>query len=426
MTPSSWHGTSTASLVGAATNNSIGMAGTAPGVRVLPLRVLGKCFGRDSDIQAAMRYAADIAVDGVPANPTPAKVINLSLGGNEACSAAYQATVDEVLARGVVVVAAAGNSAGEPVGSPASCNGVLAVAAVRHAGTKVGFSDLGAQIAIAAPGGNCVNIGANQPCLYPILAALNSGFTVPQNSVWSDSYDITVGTSFAAPLVAGVVGLMFSHQPMLTVAQVRTALQATARPFPSTGADNGPGDPTPVTNCVAPRAGVQQPQCYCPNPGAASYPLCGAGMLDAGAALNAAGATLAAIDSAPAAPVAGTSVTLNSSRSLAAPGTTIVAWNWSIVSGGGIVSAFSSSTNAATAALTPTAAGTAVVRLSVTDSAGGSATTTHTLVVSAAPSSPPPGNGGGGGGALSGLWLALLALAVAALARLQHRGRTGL
>jgi serine protease len=80
-TSSSWHGTTTASLVAARTNNSLGMAGTAPGVKVLPVRVLGKCFGYDSDIVAAMRWAAGIHIDGVPDNPNPAKVINLSLGG---------------------------------------------------------------------------------------------------------------------------------------------------------------------------------------------------------------------------------------------------------------------------------------------------------------------------------------------------------
>ena len=102
--PSSWHGTGTASLIGAATNNQLGMAGSAPGVRVLPVRVLGKCYGTDADIQAGILWAAGLPVDGVPANPNPARVINMSLGGTGACSAAYQSVVDRIVARGVVIV----------------------------------------------------------------------------------------------------------------------------------------------------------------------------------------------------------------------------------------------------------------------------------------------------------------------------------
>ena len=56
-------------------------------------------------------------------------------------------------------------------GSPANCTGVIAVAGLRHAGSKVGFSDLGPAISIAAPAGNCVNTAAGLPCLYPMLTA---------------------------------------------------------------------------------------------------------------------------------------------------------------------------------------------------------------------------------------------------------------
>ena len=154
---SSWHGTQLSGLVAALTDNGIGMAGAAPGARVLPVRVLGKCGGYDSDIVAGMRWAAGLGVPGAPANPHPARVINLSLGGDGACSAAYQEAVDEITAAGTVIVAAVGNSSGHAVASPANCRGVIAVAGLRHAGTKVGFSSLGPEVAISAPGGNCVN-----------------------------------------------------------------------------------------------------------------------------------------------------------------------------------------------------------------------------------------------------------------------------
>ena len=135
---SSWHGTQTAGLIGAATNNGVGMASIGRNVMILPVRVLGKCGGFSSDIQAAMLWAAGLHVPGVPDNTTPAKVINLSLGSSGSCGN-YQGTVNQVIAAGAVVVVAAGND-GLAVGSPANCAGVVGVAAVRQVGTKVGCS----------------------------------------------------------------------------------------------------------------------------------------------------------------------------------------------------------------------------------------------------------------------------------------------
>ncbi len=416
---SSWHGTATASLVGAAANNAVGMAGSAPGVRVLPVRVLGKCYGVDSDIQAGMRWAAGISVAGVPDNPNPAKVLNMSLGGSSACSASYQAVVDEILSRGVVIVAAAGNSAGGPVGTPASCRGVIAVAALRHVGTKVGFSDLGPEIAIAAPGGNCVNIGAGDACVYPILAANDTGTQGPVASSWSDSFKITVGTSFSSPLVAGTVALMYSAQPALTPAQARAALQSTARPFPTTGGDNG-SDPTPVQQCRAPSSGVDQLQCYC------NTSFCGAGMLDAGRAVSAVAVLRADPFLKTAAPQAGSPVDLDGAGSSAPAGRSIVSREWRVANGGGIVSAFNGPSNGTTVSLTPSAGGSFTVRLNVTDDQGNTAGTDLTVTVAGAPPTPTPtptptpvptpeATGGGGGGAMSWPWLGLLVLAVAVL-----------
>lgn len=414
---SSWHGTATASLVGAATDNAVGMAGVAPGVWVLPVRVLGKCFGSDADIQDGMRWAAGIPVPGVPDNPNPARVLNLSLGGDGACSAAYQAVVDEVLARGASIVVAAGNSAGLAVGTPGSCKGVVTVLALRHAGTKVGFSDLGPEITIAAPGGNCVDIGAGDACRYPILAATDSGTQGPVSSGWTDSYRASVGTSFSAPLVAGTAGLMYSVQPLLTSALARKVLQDSARSFPTSGADNG-SDPLSVRRCDQPNRyppnlyPVGDPnygrdlQCYC------TTALCGAGMLDAGAATATAAGPLAVVTAAPASPLVGAAVQLGSSASLVASGRRIVAYEWLLVSGGGSVTGFSSASNAATAALLPVAAGTVVVRLTLTDDLGTRGSSEQTITVADAPVAA----GGGGGGALSAGWLWLLAGAVGALA----------
>ncbi len=282
--PSSWHGTQVAGLVAATTHNGIGMASTAPGVRVLPVRVLGKCGGRDSDIIAGMRWAAGLPVPGVPENPHPARVINLSLGGEGVCSAAYRDAVDEITAAGAVIVAAAGNSSGHAVATPASCPGVIAVAGLRHVGTKVGFSSLGSEVAISAPGGNCVNEAAGSACLYPMLSTTDSGTTVPAGPAYTDSFNAAVGTSFSAPLVAGVAALLLSLDPGLTPAQVKDLLQRTARPFPAPGSLAAT---SATAECTLPQSTlggrpVDQLECYC------TATTCGAGMLDAAAALAAA------------------------------------------------------------------------------------------------------------------------------------------
>jgi serine protease len=286
---SSWHGTQTSGLIGALTNNGRGMASVGRNVRVLPVRALGKCGGFDSDIIAGMRWAAGLPVAGLPINPTPARVLNLSLGGDGACEAAYRDALTEITARGAVVVVSAGNSAGHAVSAPANCPGVIAVGGLRHVGTKVGFSDLGPEVALSAPAGNCVDVGFGDPCRYPILTTSNAGTTTPLadaagGSIYTDSFNATLGTSFSAPLVAGTAALMLSAQPALAPSALRTLLQDTARPFPTTGGENGDG--TSVPQCTVPQFNrstpVDQLQCYC------TTATCGAGMLDAGAAVAAA------------------------------------------------------------------------------------------------------------------------------------------
>ena len=232
---SSWHGTQTLGLVGATANNSVGIAGVGRNVNVLPVRVLGKCGGYDSDILVGMQWAAgvytpnELANLGLPANPNPAKVLSMSLGSTGACSQSYRDAMTRLTAAGVVVVASAGNTAGHAVSTPANCPGFIAVGGLRHVGNKVGFSDLGPEIAISAPGGNCVLLGATEPCLYPIMTTSNAGTTTPvagaAGAVYTDSFDApSLGTSFAAPLVAGTVGLMLSVKPSLTPADVRSML----------------------------------------------------------------------------------------------------------------------------------------------------------------------------------------------------------
>ncbi len=223
---STWHGTHVAGTIGAASNNGVGVTGINWVSKILPVRVLGRCGGYTSDIADGMRWAAGIAVAGAPVNPTPARVENLSLGGDGPCSSTFQSAVTDVVARGTVVVVAAGNSNADAANAqPASCNGVIAVAATMRNGGRASFSNYGSKVAIAAPGGG----GGTG-----ILSTLNSGSTTPG----ADSYAFYQGTSMASPHVAGVVSLMLSLDPSLTPAQVLQRLRTTARAFPSgTGAD---------------------------------------------------------------------------------------------------------------------------------------------------------------------------------------------
>ncbi|TXH40258.1 MAG: hypothetical protein E6Q92_08050 [Burkholderiaceae bacterium] len=247
---SSWHGTQVSGIVGALSNNGIGMTGMSWNAKLLPMRVLGKCGGYDSDIIAGMRWASGLSVDGTPANPNPAQVLNLSLGGSGSCSAAYSSAISEIRSKtNAVIVVAAGNSTGAAVGAPGNCSGVITVAGLRHVGSKVGYSDVGSEISIAAPGGNCVN--TNGSCLYPILSTANAGTTGPGASIYTDGINYGVGTSFAAPQVAGVVAMMRSVNPSMTADQVRTALQSTARTFPASGLLDGDGKA--LVACTAPQ-----------------------------------------------------------------------------------------------------------------------------------------------------------------------------
>ena len=403
-TVSSWHGTQVAGLIGAASDNGIGMASVGHNVMVLPVRVLGKCGGFDDDIQAAMRWVAGLSNDPV-VNPHPAKVINLSLGSTGACLHNYPAVIAELNAAGVSVVVAAGNETGRAVGEPANCAGAIAVAGLRHAGSKVGYSNLGPEVAVAAPAGNCVNLtGA---CLYPLLTTLNSGLTSPGSNTYSDSFSSSLGTSFAAPLVAGTVGLMLSVDPTLTPAQVKAALQASVRAFPAQ-TDNT------VPVCHAP-TNTDQSECYC------TTSTCGAGMLDAGAAVARIQAALAvptaAISASTLSPTAGDSVSLSGAASVATTGRTITGYQWAITSGGSLASLVGA-TDGVSATLATSAAGAVVVQLTVTDNTGASRSTTTSLTVAAPPvvvTPTPTSSGGGGGGALDGSWLLGLALAVLAL-----------
>lgn len=243
---SSWHGTVIAGQLGAVTNNNAGVAGINWQARILPVRVSGKCGASVADMVDGMRWAAGLPVAGAPANANPARVLVIGFasvraanGTMPSCDRAdadptiaaaarlYGDAIDELRARGVLIVAAAGNERAG-VGRPANCAGVFAVAATNRQGFKAIYSNFGPQVQLAAPGGDIDN-GAtcdNELADSGIVSTFNAGTTGPA----APAYGAVSGSSFAAPQVAGTAALMWAANPALSLAQLEAGLKASARP----------------------------------------------------------------------------------------------------------------------------------------------------------------------------------------------------
>ena len=226
---SSWHGTHVAGTIAAVTNNGSGVAGIAYGAKIVPVRVLGKCGGYTSDIADGIIWASGGTVSGVPNIAARAQVINMSLGGGGACDTTTQNAINSARSRGTVVVVAAGNESQNASNSnPANCSGVITVAATNRSGGRASYSNYGTIVDVAAPGGDS---GA------AILSTLNAGTKSPG----ADSYAGYMGTSMATPHVAAVVALMLSKNPNLTPDDVEARLKSSARPFPASCSGCGAG-----------------------------------------------------------------------------------------------------------------------------------------------------------------------------------------
>jgi len=219
----SWHGTHVSGTVGVGhTNNGAGVAGINWQVTLVPVRVLGKCGGTTSDINDAIRWAAGLPVPGVPDNPNPARVINLSLGAPVPCSASpsTQSAIDDAVATGATVVVAAGNGATDSANyMPASCNQVITVAASDFRGHLVTrYSNYGATVEIMAPGGDVQRDDNGDGYPDGVLSTVDGG------------YALYNGTSMATPHVSGAVALLLAADPSLSPQEVLARIQANALP----------------------------------------------------------------------------------------------------------------------------------------------------------------------------------------------------
>lgn len=215
---SSWHGTHVAGTIGAVAGNKKGIAGIAYNAKVQPVRVLGWCGGAASDIIDAITWSSGGTVSGVKDNPTPAKVLNLSLTMKGSCDPAVQDAVDDAVGRGASVVAAAGNDAKKVSGyAPANCDNVIAVAASDAQGDRASFSNYGTGVDITAPGRD-------------IWSTADTGTESPLK----ETYVTMSGTSMAAPHIAALAALMIEKNPALAPAQIEATIKKQARALPGT------------------------------------------------------------------------------------------------------------------------------------------------------------------------------------------------
>ncbi|MFG1820031.1 S8 family serine peptidase [Kribbella sp. NPDC049174] len=203
-----YHGTFVSGIIAANTNNTEGIAGVAWSAKVMPVKVLDEFgTGTDEDIIEGLNWAVSHG----------ARVVNMSFGGTME-SLVLRDAVANAVAKGVVVVAAAGNTGDDVPQYPAAYPDVLSVGATNDNAAITGFSSRGDWLDLAAPG-------------YDIVS------TVPRDLDPEFPYGQASGTSFSAPIVAGVAALVRNKYPALTPAEVMARLETTARDAGPRGRD---------------------------------------------------------------------------------------------------------------------------------------------------------------------------------------------
>jgi len=290
---SSWHGTAVMSvLTPLASSNVMGPGALSmlpPGVaKVLPVRIGGTQGALVSDIIEGMLWSAGVDYQGSPGiNPMPARVINLSFGGQGDCQSTdprsgdvlYRNTVATLRAKGTLVVASAGNGDGSQnaigyVGPtrPASCPGVMAVTALRYDGSKARYANtVDASPARRALGYFGLAVAGGDATAQPqesLRLLTDRGLTFAQGVEVESAY-VSEGTSFSAPQVAAVAALVLSIAPTLTVDELVDALLSTANDYSIIP------NPNNLPSCDASHTG----NCHC------TEATCGKGVVDADAAL---------------------------------------------------------------------------------------------------------------------------------------------
>lgn len=206
------HGTHVAGTIAQSTNNGTGVAGVAYNAKLLPVKVLGSNGqGSYDNIIKGIVYAVDQG----------AKVINMSLAGRTG-SQALEEAVRYAYSKGVVVVAAAGNSGGAVEYPAAYDNYVIGVGSVRFDDTRPTYSNFGLQVDLMAPGGD-LDVDQNGDGYAD--GVLQQTFKTPGKY----TYLFFEGTSMASPHVAGLAGLILANKPGASPTEVESIMAQTAK-----------------------------------------------------------------------------------------------------------------------------------------------------------------------------------------------------
>ncbi len=201
------HGTHVAGIIAAHPNNGVGIAGAAPGVKIMPVRVLDATgSGSSSNVAEGIIWAAEHG----------ARVINLSLGGGP--SPGMQVAIQYALSKQVLTFAAAGNSYqdGNQPSYPAAYPEAIAVAAINQSSQHASFSNTGSYVDISAPG----------------------------DLIWSTygqghaQYALMSGTSMATPFATATAALILGEKPSLGAAELRQIVEGSATDLGPAGRDN--------------------------------------------------------------------------------------------------------------------------------------------------------------------------------------------
>jgi len=223
---SSWHGTHVAGTI-AAVENSVGVVGNAPRAKVQHVRVLGKCGGTMEDIADGITWASGGKVKGTKKNKTPAKVLNLSIQSQSACTPYLQKAINGARKRGSVIIAAAGNhGANASTSAPGNCKNVITVGATDFLGSRTSYSNYGSNLDLSAPGGAIRDWGNDAAGIY----STHNGGTRGQGSA---TYTPMQGTSMATPGVAGVAALVVALRPKISTKQLERVIRQSVSRFPN-------------------------------------------------------------------------------------------------------------------------------------------------------------------------------------------------
>lgn len=221
---SSWHGTNVKGTV----------ADIAPGAAILPVRIMGRCGGNTADVAAAVLWSVGEEVPGVPVNPTPASIINLSLSGpSDTCSRTLQTAIDVATARGAVVVAAAGSAGADTAGeTPANCANVIVVGSTDRRGARTPTSGFGSEVTLSALGGDMTVRTTNG-----IRTTTNKGHYRPAEP----GIGYFQSSSAATARVSGALASLAGAYPNESGAQLRDRLLSHLDPFAPKDCDPGEG-----------------------------------------------------------------------------------------------------------------------------------------------------------------------------------------